>query len=173
MLGEKQRAIELFKTIDRLQQDNYFYLQETSKWYFYMGEIEKSRRHMERMLEQFEDRPPINNWLVAVHSKIAQDDERLKLSLNALLKQFANNQSGSPAWFLALYYFYLGENDTGFEWLQKSYDHREVEMTWLKEEPLLQPVKKDPRYIELYEKMGFQYIQDGLLLPTPKPDNAP
>ena len=173
MLGEEQKAVDLFKTHDPHQQDNYFYLQETSKWYFYMGEIEKSRQHMERMLEQFEDRPPINNWLVAMHSQIANDDKKLEASLKALQLQFADKSSGSPAWFLALYYFQVGDQDKAFDWLQKSYDHREVEMTWLKEEPMLKAVNADPRYIELYKKMGFQYIQDELLLPTPKPDNAP
>ena len=163
MLGDKQKAIDLFKTSDPLQQDNYYYLQETSKWYFYMGEIEKSRQHLERMLEQFKGRPPINNWLIAVHSKIAHEDEKLESSLNILQQQFTDNDSGSPAWFLALYYFYLGDNDTGFGWLQKSYDRREVEMTWLKEEPLLKSLKEDPRYIDLYEKMGFQYVNQELI----------
>lgn len=163
MLGEKEKAIDLWKISDPIQQGNYFYLQETSKWYFYMGEIEKSRQHLERMLGQFEDRPPINYWLTAIHSKIAHEDDRLESSLNALQKQFIDRASGSPAWFLALYYFYLGDNDSGFEWLQKSYDRGEVEMTWLREEPILQSLKGDPRYIELYNKMGFQYVNQDLL----------
>jgi tetratricopeptide (TPR) repeat protein len=162
-LGEKEKAMDLLKISDPIQQDDYFYLQETSKWYFYMGEIAKSRQHLERMLAQFEDRPPINYWLTAIHSKIALENDKLESSLNALRKQFADRNSGSPAWFLALYYFYIGDNNTGFEWLQKSYDRREVEMTWLKEEPMLQSLKGDPRYIELYNKMGFQYVNQELL----------
>ncbi len=69
--------------------------------------------------------------------------------------RFEANESGSPAWFTALYYASIGNHEKALEWLQKSYDRHEVEMIWLREEPVLKPVRSDPRYIELYHKVGF------------------
>lgn len=158
--GNTNAALELLAIYDSLYQDNYFYLMETSKWYYYMGELEKSRRHLQQLLEHHKDRPSIVYWLIAVHSEVEGDNKNLKSSLETLEQQYQKSQSGSPAWFLALYYFNKGDKEKGFNWLQKSYDRREVEMTWLKEEPMLKTVKKDPRYVDLYKKMGFQYIQD-------------
>jgi TolB-like protein/AraC-like DNA-binding protein len=163
MKGDTQSALALLEKYDPLYQDNYFYLLETSKWYFYMGEVEKSKQHLSTLMEHHEDRPPIVYWLLAVHSEIEGDEDTLNSSLTILNKQYRDVQSGSPAWFLALYYFHTGETDKAFDWLQKSYDRREVEMTWLKEEPMLKGVQNDPRYIELYEKMGFQHVGRELI----------
>ncbi|KAA3619067.1 MAG: helix-turn-helix domain-containing protein [Flavobacterium sp.] len=163
MKGDTRSALALLEKYDPLYQDNYFYLLETSKWYYYMGEIEKSKQHLTTLMERHEDRPPIVFWLLAVHSEIEGDENKLKSNLATLNKQYQNLQSGSPAWFLALFYFHTGETDKAFDWLQKSYERREVEMTWLKEEPMLKEVQYDPRYIELYEKMGFQHVGRKLI----------
>ncbi|MBT8263155.1 MAG: hypothetical protein KJO05_10055, partial [Bacteroidia bacterium] len=151
-------ALELLSIYDPLYQDNYFYLMETSKWYYYMDEIEKSKRHLQQLIEHHEDRPPILYWLIAIHGDIAGEADKLQTGLDMLQQQYIQHQSGSPAWFLSMYYFHSGDLDKAFEWLQKSYERREVEMTWLKEEPMLKNVKNDQRYIELYKKMGFQYV---------------
>jgi len=161
--GNTEEAKELLEIYDPLYRDSYFYLLETSKWYYYMDEIEKSKKHLEQLLEQHGDRPPIVYWLIAVHSEMEGDEERLRSSLDILQQQYTDEKSGSPAWFLALYHFHIKDVDTAFAWLQKSWDRREVEMTWLKEEPMLQAFREDPRYIELYEKMGFQYLPKKFL----------
>ncbi len=157
MKGDKQRAIEILDKYDPLYQDDYFYLLETARWYFYMEEFNKSRNHLEVLLEKFEDRPPIVYWLMAVHGEVAGENEQVKSSLDKLEKLYTTNSSGSPAWFLAMYYCHTKEFDRVFEWLQKSYDRHEVEMTWLKEEPLLRPLRTDQRYHDLYKKVGFLF----------------
>jgi len=158
MLGEKDTALDLLEIHDPLNQDNYFYLLETSKWYYYMDEIDKSREHLKVLLEHHEDRPPIVYWLSAIHGEIAGESEIVNSSLHSLHEQYENHSSGSPAWFMALYYCHTKDYDKAFEWLQKSYDQREVEMTWFKEEPMLRPLRTDPRYIDLYEQVGFSKI---------------
>ena len=46
------------------------------------------------------------------------------------------------------------------EWLQQSFQNREVEMVWLRSEPLFAPVRNDPRYLEIYRKVGFPVPPD-------------
>lgn len=159
MLGDKKSAIEQLSALDPFYQDNYFYLLETSKWYFYMGETNKSATHLVVLLKKYEDRPPIVQWLMAIHADLQKDSTKLNSSLNQLNLQYKNGNSGSPAWFLALYYCHIKDYDKTFQWLNRSYNNREVEMTWLMQEPMLQPLTDDPRYIELYNKVGFDVIK--------------
>lgn len=49
----------------------------------------------------------------------------------------------------------MGQIDTAFEWLEKSYNDHEIEMYWLKVEPSFEPLRNDPRYKEMLAKMGF------------------
>jgi TolB-like protein/Flp pilus assembly protein TadD len=61
---------------------------------------------------------------------------------------------------LAVAYVALGDKDRAFYWLQQGYDHREmVSHDWgvmiLKVDPLLVPLRSDPRYKDLLRRMGL------------------
>ncbi len=162
-LGRPDDASDLINSMDPLYGDNWFYLRESTKLHFYLGEYKKSKTGLNKLLTQFPDYPPILMWLNAVFSQMDNSKDTTKY-LNELHEKYDEGSSGSPAWFLALYYCTLEDYEQAFEWLQKSYDQHEVEMTWLREEPLLAPIRNDPRYKELYEKVGFSSI--GLPIKT-------
>tara|TARA_R110002049_G_scaffold44068_11_gene129230 strand:+ start:38 stop:1546 length:1509 start_codon:yes stop_codon:yes gene_type:complete len=143
------------KHIDPLFLDDMFYLREAAKWYYYFGAYEESRLMLEKLMNSFPDRPPIVAWLNAVHFEMVNNREGVQESLSTLQKHYVKGSSGSPAWFMALYYCHIQEDREVFKWLQKSYDNHEVEMTWLRAEPLLAPYRQDPRYLDLYKKMKF------------------
>jgi TolB-like protein/AraC-like DNA-binding protein len=154
-LNEEKEALEILNRYDPLHDDNYYYLMETAKVYYYLGERKKSEAQLTELLKKFPDRPAIIYWLKAVHAEYDKDGMEIEKNLNFLKKLYDEQASGSPAWFIALYYCHAKNYDKTFEWLQKSYERHEVEMTWLKEEPLLRPLRSDPRYIDLYDKVGF------------------
>ena len=56
----------------------------------------------------------------------------------------------------ALMYFALGENDQGFEWLEKAYEERNPSLCQLKIEPEFDRVRSDPRFIKLLKKVGLE-----------------
>ena len=157
-LGRKEEAIELLSIQDEIYDNDYFYLMETAKYYFYLGVQEKSKKQLSLFKSQFADRPPIIIWLGAVHAEMEEKTELVAKNLSLLEEAYNQKSSGSPAWFMALYYCHIKDYNKAFEWLWKSYDRHEIEMTWLKEEPILRPLKKDPRYLELYEKVGFSKL---------------
>ncbi|MCP3928064.1 MAG: adenylate/guanylate cyclase domain-containing protein [Bacteroidetes bacterium] len=154
-LGRKEEAINLLKRVDPFYVDDPFYLRSATKLYYYLEEYEKSRENLEKFMANFTDRPPILTWLQAVYHNMDGSKAAADKNLKLLLEKYEKGDSGSPAWFIALYYCTLEDYENAFLWLQKSYDRHEVEMTWLREEPLLIPLRDDLRYKELYRKVGF------------------
>jgi len=122
-----------------------------ARLYYLFGEIGKSIGTFAKLKNNFPDRPPITYWLEA-----AQHEGRdAQVYIDQLEEMYNNTNSGSPAWFIALSYAAAKDEEAVFEWLEKSYDRHEVEMTWLKMEPALNPYKKDPRYLDLLGRMNF------------------
>ena len=157
-LDKMDEALDLLESTNSLYDDNLWYLRESAKIYFYLGEYEKSKNQLNKILTKFPDYPPILMWLNAVYAQMDGDSKNTAKYLAELHEEYNAGSSGSPAWFLALFYCTLKDYGQAFEWLQKSYERHEVEMTWLREEPLLAPMRKDPRYKDLYEKIGFSSI---------------
>jgi len=71
------------------------------------------------------------------------------------LKQLST-QEYVPAWDFALIYAGLGENDQAFAWLDKAYDERSFNMTWLNNEPRWDSLRSDARYLDLVHRIGFR-----------------
>ena len=130
---------------------------ESAKLYYYLGDYDSFEQHLNIILRKFPDQPPLIKWFGLINAEIRTDSANIEQFKEQLLLDYQNKAPGSPAWFLALYYAHIEDYDNTFEWLQKSYEDHEVEMTWLKEEPLLRPLRTDPRYEELYKKVGFPY----------------
>lgn len=62
----------------------------------------------------------------------------------------------SSAYNTATFYVALGEKDKAFAELNKSYENREPSMRSLKIDPLLDPLRDDPRFTELMRRMRLQ-----------------
>ncbi|MDL5510497.1 helix-turn-helix domain-containing protein [Arenibacter sp. M-2] len=157
-LGKTEEALELLNNTYSLHSDNWFYLRESAKLNYYLKEYQKSKKQLHKLLTQFPDYPPILMWLNAVYAQMDGDTVDASKYLVELESKYENRSSGSPAWFIALFYSTQKNYEKTFEWLQRSYERHEVEMTWLREEPLLAPLRNDPRYISLYDKVGFSSI---------------
>ncbi len=60
-----------------------------------------------------------------------------------------------PADRIALIYAGLGDKDEAFAWLEKAYDERSFNMTWLKVEPRWDSLRSDPRFADLVRRLGL------------------
>jgi TolB-like protein/Flp pilus assembly protein TadD len=60
-----------------------------------------------------------------------------------------------PAFSIALVYLGLGERDHALEWLNKAYQDHSAYMVFAKTDPLLDPLRSDPRFVALLHRMKF------------------
>jgi TolB-like protein/DNA-binding winged helix-turn-helix (wHTH) protein/Flp pilus assembly protein TadD len=66
-----------------------------------------------------------------------------------------SRSSWVPAYNLAIIHVALKENDEAFRYLQKAYDEQDWALLVLPVEPRLDPLRGDPRFIELCRKLRF------------------
>ena len=64
-------------------------------------------------------------------------------------------QTYTPAYFIGSIYAALDEKDEAFAWLQRAYDERDPQITYLLLDPFIDPLRSDPRFNELVRKVGF------------------
>jgi DNA-binding winged helix-turn-helix (wHTH) protein/Flp pilus assembly protein TadD len=71
-----------------------------------------------------------------------------------LLEQLKTTRTVSWYW-LAIVNTALGESDAAFESLHEACEHREAWLVWLKVEPRYDPLREDPRFTRLLNRIGL------------------
>jgi len=64
-------------------------------------------------------------------------------------------KNGIGRYEIALVYAGLGEKDEAFTWLEKSYAARDKGLTYLKIDPCMDPLRADPRFARLVQRVGL------------------
>lgn len=100
-------------------------------------------------------RIPVALGNLAIAYYHTNQEDRIDLLLAELKQKSEQSTVGSPSYFIAMIYAQMGEIDLAFEWLEKAYQDHEVEMVWLKVEPPFEPLRNDPRWQVMLDKVGF------------------
>jgi eukaryotic-like serine/threonine-protein kinase len=61
-----------------------------------------------------------------------------------------------PAYDRAIVYIGVGDIDRAFEWLDRTFDERSGWLAYLQVEPRLDPIRTDPRFSKLCERVGLR-----------------
>jgi len=69
--------------------------------------------------------------------------------------QLHSSGKGTSPYFLALAEARVGRGDKAWEWMEKSADQREVWVTWIKVDPLLDNVRSSPGYQKLLRRINL------------------
>ncbi|HUI65796.1 MAG TPA: protein kinase [Bacteroidota bacterium] len=72
---------------------------------------------------------------------------------DSALTEFIKGYQDVDAYQIAEVFSYRGESDKAFEWLDRAYTQRDPGLVFLKIDPLLVDIRKDPRYMKLMKKM--------------------
>ena len=122
--------------------------------YFYLGFYDKVIEFLEEGLDEGYRFPRLTGTLAMAYyhkGRIGDMDEIIE----ELKNHSQQSPVGSPSFYLAMIYSQMGKSDMAFEWIEKAYKDREVEMQWLKVEPPFEPLHNDPRWQEMLDKVGF------------------
>ena len=83
------------------------------------------------------------------------DQEKVRKLLAELESHFGEPLAISALQAAGLH-FYLGENEKGFEWLEKSYSRKEDDLLYIRTDELFDGIRSDPRYQDLLKRIGLE-----------------
>jgi len=109
-----------------------------------IAELEKAR--------SLEDKP----WIVGTlaYGYALSGNRTAALKLIAELHEQAKHRHVTPYWF-AMTSMVLGNKDDAFKWLEQCYAERSVWLTFLKMDPMVDPLRDDPRFKDLIKRLRF------------------
>ena len=115
------------------------------------GEVLLAQGRPEQALTEIEQEPS-NFWRQLSEALVYQALNRQGDSDKALHAVIATDQNGA-AFEIAEVYAYRGESDKAFAWLDRAYRQRDGGLTLVKVDPLLENLRRDPRYADLLREM--------------------
>jgi len=96
--------------------------------------------------------------LAHVYARAGQREEALKL-LGELKRIEAEERGFVPPFGIIWAYAGLGDKEQAFAWLERAYEERADRIVWLNSDPLLEPLRSDPRFHELVRRVGLPTIK--------------
>jgi TolB-like protein/Tfp pilus assembly protein PilF len=142
----------------KIKPDNYdFLLLNTLRIFNYIGRYSEAIDFANKKC--FKDKPSHQIPYFLSHIGVAAyktgDKIRSDSCLKKLIKKCDGTSTGSPYFFTAALYTAMDNKDIAINMLEKAYTNREVEMYWLKVEPMFLPLHGDPRFETILSKIGF------------------
>jgi TolB-like protein/Tfp pilus assembly protein PilF len=142
-IKQYQRALELDKDFMRTHL-------RLGLAYVQQGRYHEALIEYNKALEIAGDTPQVRAHIAHVMAVSGKKTEAL--AALAELQERAKRQY-VPPYDIALIYVGLGERDKAFAWLEKAYNDHSTEMIYFKVDPLLTPLRSDPRYQDLLRRM--------------------
>jgi TolB-like protein/Tfp pilus assembly protein PilF len=97
---------------------------------------------------------PVLLALIA-HANAVSGQKTKALSIVAKLQAMSSTRY-VPSVYIALIYTGLNEKDEAFRWLDKAFDERCEYLVYLPTEPLADPLRSDPRFAQLLQRLGLK-----------------
>ncbi|HEX2218308.1 MAG TPA: tetratricopeptide repeat protein [Gemmatimonadales bacterium] len=107
---------------------------------------------LKRAIDLGGDYDPLNAALVTSHAR-AGDLARARRPMSELTARAARGEFGQLG--LAIAYAGLGETDSAFAALHRAIDQRDIFLPEVFSDPLLHPLRTDPRFERILEGMGL------------------
>jgi tetratricopeptide (TPR) repeat protein len=119
--------------------------------YFYLGQILLAQGKLETALTAMGQETPENGRYTGL--AIVYHALKRKAESDAALAQQIKLHAGDAAYEIAQACAYRSELDQAFAWLDRAYLQKDVELYWIKGDPLLKNLEPDARYLALLRKM--------------------
>jgi tetratricopeptide (TPR) repeat protein len=161
MTGDYHRALELFERAVDLGGSNE--RADVAFMYGKMKMFEEMRHEYAAWVELRKDSRPLADKAARAQMAYLEDDKETLRGLLPELEAHVGEENGidtlfpgyTPMVIIAGYYFYLGENDKGFECLERGYSRKEPLLLDITNWPAFGGVRTDPRYLNLLKRLGL------------------
>ena len=116
------------------------------------GDLRSAISEWQKAIELSKDNPTPLAHLGRAYALSGSQDEARKI-----VKQLkrTSQQHYVPAWDMAVLFTGLGDADSAFRWLERSYAKRESQMPFLKVDYRVGPLRTDPRFQNLLRRVGL------------------
>jgi serine/threonine-protein kinase len=150
--GHYDEAIDELKRTLEMNQDFWVARALLGLCYERIGKREEAISELQRAT-QLEDK--ITGPLAALGQAYAVTGRKVEaLRVIDELRERAQ-RSYVPPYYSAIVYMGLGDINRGFEWLERSYEDRNYQLTRLMVNPQLEGVRSDPRFLSLARRIGL------------------
>lgn len=144
--GRLDEAIALYRKILQVRPTHKMARYQLA-WCYSLKEM-----HQEAVAELVESEVENGGMAVYIYARAGQLAMAHKL-LDELLELKRTDHFDSL--YLMVAYMGFGDNDRALEWLEKAYQERSPSMIFLKIDPIFDPLRSSPRYIDLLDRMGL------------------
>lgn len=157
--GDYDRAITIAQTFLKVHPDDGYLHLDLAEDYLKKGMYEEAMPHMEQFWTLF-GRPEVS---LEVHRAFVTSGYRAAIQASAKATEhlMATHQLFAPV-NLAELYATVGDKERAFYWLEQAYVQRDISIAsaglgleWLNMEPLLEPLRSDPRFKDLVHRVGL------------------
>src|SRR5262249_55618078 len=126
-----------------------------ARTYVANGMYQQAIAELQQALTSKKEREPlVLGALAHAYARAGQRGEALKL-LDELKGIENEADEYVPPFGLIWAYAGLGKRDQAFAWLEKAYQMGADRMVWLNVDPLLDPLRSDPRFDDLVRRVGL------------------
>jgi TolB-like protein/Tfp pilus assembly protein PilF len=145
-LGQVRRTLEL--------DDHFAPAHQTLGWiYLHRGKQEEAIREFQHALELSGAEDTDIQLDLGFACAVAGQREKAR-SILVKLEQM-HQQGIAPVAPVAILYGALGETSEAFVWLEKAYEERDPQLTYLKAGRRFEPLRKDPRFGQFVRRVGL------------------
>ncbi len=152
MAGHHSDAIEQFRRNLELSESYYRTFYNLGRSYLELGEHDKAVAAFDQARAMSGDRPFLAAALGYAHGRVGQTRQAKQLLEDVTRR--ADSQYVSPA-SLALLYLGIEDFDAAFVQLDRAVEERAALLTWLRVDPVFDPIRKQPHFADLLEKVGL------------------
>ena len=126
--------------------------------YLAQGMYQRAIAELQKALTFNETETLLLGALAHVYARTEQREEALKLV--GKLKRIEAEESGYVAPFGLIWaYAGLNDKDQAFAWLERACEEHRDRIVWLNVDPLLEPLRSDPRFHDLVRRVGLPPIK--------------
>ena len=143
-LGRYQDAIGAYQKAIQLAPDREVY-------YYYLGLLYSVEQQNDEAVQAFQQVLRKNPEYILAHSALAGVYHRMGLEnkANHHIATALPKMSSESTYNRACFYAICGDAELAFEFLRLALENKDTTIEWIRSDPDLDPIRTDPRYLEL------------------------